>query len=119
MSATAEDLLTANLQGVFGERDAAKRHAVAMTTYTDDVRFIDPDETVIGREALEAKAAGLLEGAPGFVFADDGPAYFAGDRAVMAWAFGPEGAPPVARGVDVVTIVDGRICEVLTLLARG
>ena len=119
MAATAEELLTANLQGVFGERDAAARHAVALTTYTDDVRFIDPEETVVGRDALEAKAAALLEGAPGFVFADDGPAYVAGDRAVMAWAFGPEGAPPVARGVDVLTITDGRISEVLTLLAKG
>src|SRR4051812_4392338 len=109
MGASAEELLAANLHGVFGERDATRRHATAMATYTDDVRFVDPDETVVGRDALEAKAAALLDGAPGFVFADDGPAYLAGERAAMAWTLGPEGAPPVARGVDVVTIVDGRI----------
>lgn len=115
--ATTDELLAANLHGVFGERDEAKRRARAAEVYTDDVRFTDPEETVVGRDAVVAKAAGLLAGAPGFVFVDEGPTYLAGDRAALAWAFGPEGAAPVARGVDVVTLRDGRISEVLTLLA--
>ncbi|GAA4734986.1 hypothetical protein GCM10025783_00880 [Amnibacterium soli] len=115
--ATTDELLAANLHGVFGERDAVERRAAAAAIYTDDVRFVDPEETVVGPDAVVAKAAALLDGAPGFVFADEGPTYLAGDRAALAWTFGPEGAAPVARGVDVLTFRDGRISEVLTLLA--
>lgn len=119
MSAPAQELLAANLLGVFGERDPERRRAAAERLYAPDVRFTDPEETVVGVDALLAKAAGLLEDAPGFVFAEAGPPYEAGARAAMAWTFGPEGGAPVARGVDVVTIEDGRISEVRTLLAPG
>lgn len=119
MDVTAPDLLAANLHGVFGEREPARRRATAEATYAEDVRFVDPEETVVGRDALLAKAAALLEGAPGFVFAEAGPAYVAGDRAALAWTFGPDGGDPVARGVDLITVRDGRIDEVRTLLAPG
>ena len=117
MGATTTDLLTANLHGVFGERDPERRRAVAAATYADDVRFVDPEETVVGIDALVAKAARLLDGAPGFVFTEAGPAYVAGDHAALAWTLGAEGADPVARGLDVITVRDGRISEVRTLLA--
>lgn len=117
MDRSATELLAANLHGVFGERDATRRRAAAEATYTEDVRFVDPEETVVGVDALEAKAAALLEGAPGSVFAEVGPAYAAGDLAALAWTFGPPDGDPVARGVDVVTLRDGRISVVRTLLA--
>jgi hypothetical protein len=115
----AQELLVANLHGVFGERDPDRRRAAAQAAYVEDVRFTDPEETVVGIDALLAKAARLLEDAPGFVFAEAGPAYAAGERAALAWTFGPEGGEPVARGLDVITVVDGRISEVLTLLSAG
>lgn len=120
MDAALTDLLAANLHGVFGERDPERRRATAATTYTDDVRFTDPEGTVVGRDALEAKAAALLEGAPSsFAFTDQGPVYVAGDHLALAWSLGPEGAEPVARGIDVVTVRDGRISAIRTLLADG
>lgn len=112
-----DQLLRDNLHGVFGERDAERRRAVARNLYAEDVRFVDPEETVVGVEALLAKAGGLLEGAPGFVFAEDGPVYGSGGRLALAWTFGPEGGAPAARGIDVLTVVEGRVTEVLTLLA--
>jgi SnoaL-like domain len=119
MDATTKALLAANLHEVFGERDPDRRRAAVRATYSEDVRFTDPEGTVTGRDAVEAKAAALLDRAPGFVFTDDGPAYEAGDRAALAWAFGPQGGVPVARGADVITVRDGVIVEVLTLLAAG
>ena len=116
---TTSELLAANLYGVFGERDARRRQATAAATYTDDVVFTDPEETVVGAEAVLAKATALLDGAPGFVFDADGPVYVAGDRGAVAWRFGPPDAPPVARGIDVVTVRDGRISAVLTLHTGG
>jgi len=34
----------------------------------------------------------------------------------LAWNLGPEGQPPVVRGVDTCFIRDGRIAKVYTLL---
>jgi SnoaL-like domain len=111
------ELLDGNLHRVFGERDAAARGRAIREVYTEDVVFTDPDETVVGWDALDRKAAGLLGGVPDtFVFAAVGPHYVAGDFGALAWSFGPEGAP-VARGVDAITVRDGRIAELRTALA--
>jgi hypothetical protein len=113
------DLLDANLHAVFGTRDAAARHAAVERTYAPDVTFTDPEGTVTGRQALEAKAAALLAGVPDdFVFADDGRRYVSQDTGALAWAFGPAGAP-VVRGIDVITVRDGVIASVTTVFAEG
>jgi hypothetical protein len=111
-------MLNANLHKVFGNRHAATRREAIEEFYTEDVAFTDPEETVTGRDALEAKAAGLIDGAPAeFVFVEDGIPYTSEDTAAMAWAFGPSGSP-VARGIDVITVRDGRISELRTLLSQ-
>ena len=114
---TITELLSANLREVFGNRDAVSRRAAIERTYTADVVFADPEGEVTGWDALEAKAAALLEGSPAsFAFADAGPVYLGRDTGALAWTFGPEGAP-VARGVDVIEVRDGRIATLRTLLA--
>jgi len=114
---TITELLSANLLEVFGNRDAGSRRAAIERTYTEDVVFADPEGQVTGWDALEAKAAGLIDGAPAaFAFADAGPVYLGHDTGALAWTFGPEGAP-VARGVDVIEVRDGRIAALRTLLA--
>jgi len=116
--ATIHDLLSANLHQVFGNRDAASRRVAIDATYTEDVVFGDPDGEVTGRDALEAKAAGLIDGAPAeFVFVEDGIAYAGGNSGALAWAFGPSGSP-VARGIDMITVRDGRISALRTLLSE-
>ena len=111
---SVSELLAANLHDVFGNRDALTRHAAIERVYSEDVVFTDPDGTVQGRAAVEAKAAALLAGVPSdFVFADDGERYVATDIGALAWAFGPVGAP-VARGIDVITVADGTITNVRT-----
>lgn len=116
--ATVHDLLEANLRRVFGNRDAAARRIAIDEIYSDDIAFTDPDSTVVGRNALEERAAGLLANAPAeFVFAEDGPRYVDGDTGALAWAFGPAGAP-VARGIDIVDVRDGQIVGLRTILAE-
>ncbi|MFF2053435.1 nuclear transport factor 2 family protein [Leifsonia sp. NPDC058194] len=110
------ELLHANLHRVFGERDGARRRAAIDEVYAVDVRFTDPEGTAVGRDALDAKAAELLGRTPDvFVFVEDGPAYTGADTGALAWAFGPEGSP-VARGIDLITVRDGAIVELRTLL---
>ena len=111
-----QDLLDANLHRVFGERDAAARRAAIDEVYAEDVLFTDPDGTAVGRDALAAKAAELLAGLPdAFAFSEDEPRYEGADTGALAWALGPAGAP-VARGVDIIVVRDGRISELRTLL---
>ncbi|WP_431246699.1 nuclear transport factor 2 family protein [Leifsonia xyli] len=116
---TITELLSANLLDVFGNRDARSRREAIERVFSEDVLFSDPEETVTGWDALEAKAAGLIDGAPEtFVFADAGPAYLGASSGALAWTFGPEGAP-VARGIDVIEVREGRIVSLTTLLAEG
>jgi hypothetical protein len=115
----ANELLNANLHEVFSERDGDKRLAVVARTYTEDVKFVDPEGETVGQDALDDRARKLLDSSPAeFVLEEDGPRYFSGDKAALPWRFGPPGSP-VARGIDVLTIRDGRVSRVLTLLAAG
>jgi hypothetical protein len=52
----------------------------------------------------------------GYVLEEDGPRYVGAGTAALAWRFGPP-AQPIARGVDVLTIRDGRVSVVRTLIA--
>jgi hypothetical protein len=113
-----KDLLQRNLHEVFAERDRGRREKAAERTYTEDVRFIDPDGEVVGRQALSDRAQELLDGSPAaFVLEEDGPRYVGPGAAALAWRFGPHGRPE-ARGIDIITIRDGRVSVLRTLLAE-
>jgi len=114
--ATVETLMLANLLEVFNERDGARRRAAIARTYAPDVRFSDPDEVVQGHESLDAKAGKILAEAPGFVFSADGSVRVNHDLGHLAWTFGPEGQPPVVRGIDIALIAGGLITSIYTLL---
>jgi hypothetical protein len=113
---TISDLMHANLLEVFGERDRERRLAAIDRTYTEDVVLHDPEGVVTGRTALDAKVAGLLDGAPGFVFRPAGPLRECDDLGLLAWEFGPDGEPPVVTGIDIALVSDGRIASVHTIL---
>src|SRR5689334_9902676 len=115
MSRLAE-LARRNLLDVFGERDPRKRAAAVAEIYAEQVTFSDPDEVVVGRDALNAKAQHLLDQAPGFVFSPAGEVRVSGNLAMLAWNLGPEGQPPVASGLDVSIVEDDRIVHLYTLL---
>ncbi len=113
----ATELLHSNLHEIFAERDPERRRAAIGRTYTEDVTFIDPDGEFVGWQALSDRAQELLDGASADdVFEEDGPMYVGAETAALAWRFGPPGKP-VARGVDFLTIRDGRVSAVRTLIA--
>lgn len=116
MAPTTDELMKATLSRVFGERDDDARVAAANEIYAADIVFSDAEGTVTGVDALVQKAKGLLDGAPGFEFTPRGSVRQAQDLGMLAWAFGPAGAPPVVTGVDIATVRDGRIATLHTLL---
>ena len=108
---------TATLHEVFSERDPGRRRAAIERTYVEDVTFIDPEREVVGRQALSDRAQQLLDDAPAdFSLEEDGPRYVGPDTAALAWRLGPPGSP-VARGIDILTIRDGRVSVLRTLIA--
>jgi hypothetical protein len=113
----AKQLLHSNLHEVFSERDPERRRAAIERTYAEDVTFTDPEGEVVGRQALSDQAQKLLDGAPvDFVLEEDGPRYVGPATAALAWRFGPPGSP-VACGIDILTIRDGRVSVLRTLIA--
>ncbi|WP_285106655.1 nuclear transport factor 2 family protein [Promicromonospora sp. MEB111] len=113
-----EKLMRANLLEVFGERDPARRVEAIRRTYTQDVVFADAEGQVEGHEALDTKVREIQDGAPGLVFRADGDFYQVQDMGYLAWALGPEGAPPVVRGTDMGFVRDGLLAKVYTVLFR-
>jgi hypothetical protein len=114
--ASIAELMQGNLGEVFNERDADRRRAAIARIYAPDVEFSDPEGTVTGHEALDAKAQALLDGAPDFVFTPGGPVHVVRDLGYLAWNFGPDGQPPVVQGADIALVRDGLIASLYTLL---
>ena len=113
----ARELLHSNLHEVFSERDPVRRWSAIERTYTEDVTFTDPDGEASGRQAVSDQAQKLLDGTPAsFVFEEDGPPYVGPGTAALAWRFGAPGSP-VARGIDILTIRDGQVSAVRTVIA--
>jgi hypothetical protein len=113
------ELLGANLQRVFGNRDATSRRAAIDELFTDDARFEDHDGVSVGRDALEERVVALQARMPAdAAFGEDGPRYAEGDHGAVAWFVGAAEAPAV-RGIDLIVVRDGRIAELRVLLAAG
>ena len=111
-------LMQSNLYEIFGQRDPALRREAIVRTYTEDVSFTDESGTIVGGAAINDRVQELLQGAPAsFAFAPDGPIYSGRDTAALAWRLGPPDDEPVARGIDIATLKDGRISAIRTLLS--
>ena len=86
-------------------------------TYAADVMFADPEGVVTGRDATEREGEGLAGAVAGVRVRGGGP----GARSTTTWGTWPglsarKAAPPVARGIDVALVEDGRIKKLYTML---
>jgi SnoaL-like domain len=116
MTETVNNLMEANLLGVFNERDAKRRAATIESTYSPDVRWTDDEGIIVGREALEAKATALQSQMQGLVFTRASPVYQTHGLGYLAWKLGPEGGDPVASGFDVAVVRNDLISELYTVI---
>jgi hypothetical protein len=111
-------LMHANLIEIFGQRDGTLRREAMRRAYAENIAFTDPEGTVHGYDAVDERVRQVLDKAPeAFLFAPDGPLYVLSAAAALPWMFGLPGGPPVARGIDIATISNGRITSLQTFLA--
>ncbi len=115
-TSTVEELIVRNVFGVFGERDATARAAAIAEVYAPDAVLRLGADVVRGTQAIDRHVQTLQDGTPGFVFSTVGEAEVDGALGTRAWSYGPEGAPPVVTGRDVVRVEDGRIVEALVFV---
>ncbi len=117
VATTPIQLITASLLEVFGERDPARRRTAMQRTFAVGVIFHDPEGTVNGHEALEAKIEALYAGAPpDWAFLAAAPAAEVADLGRATWTFGPPGGPAAVRGMDIGIVADGQIATMYTIV---
>jgi len=110
-------LLHANLERVFNERDAARRDAAIAELFADNPVMYEPTAIVQGRKNISDVAGNLLaEFGPDFTFVPDGPAIGHHGFAVLSWHAGPKGGPIAVTGADAAKIQGGRIVRLWVLL---
>jgi hypothetical protein len=113
MSNSISDLLIRNLQGVFGEGDAARRRATIDEIFDEDVVFYEPHGIYRGRDEIARVAGEIRALHPTFRYTPIRPPeelHGAGGR--VQWVSGPPDEPPSYAGTDIITARDGRITAI-------
>ena len=112
-----DQLLHANLERVFNERDAAKRDVAIAELFVDNPVMYEPTAIVQGRKNISDVAGNLLaQFGPDFTFVPDGPAVGHHGLSVLRWHAGPTGGPIAVTGADAAEIEGGRIMRLWVLL---
>jgi uncharacterized protein (TIGR03086 family) len=109
----ANHAAVAQLSAAFGSGDVE----AIMATLTDDCVFEStspPDgDRVEGADAVRGVWAAMFDGTTGARFEEE-ELFVVGDRGVLSWRYswtGEDGTPGHVRGVDVLRMRDGKVCE--------
>ena len=116
MSDRIHELLSRNLQEVFGEGDAARRRAAIAELYTEDCAVYVPPGVFIGHEALDKLAGDLRAMHPHFVYTPLGKPQALQNAGRLAWGSGPPGEKPDYTGLDVIIVRDDKIAALYAFL---
>ncbi|WP_027502057.1 nuclear transport factor 2 family protein [Rhodococcus sp. UNC363MFTsu5.1] len=126
MSETIVRLMEENLLAVFNERDPQRRLTVVRRNYAPDVRWSDPEETVVGRDRLHEKAQELLDGPlSGLTFTQSGSVHQTANLGLLAFDVVPldrAGAgsrEPLISGYDVAIVEDDVIAQLFTVITKS
>ena len=117
MSDALANLMLKNLSAVFGERDNKRRMAAIKHLYSEDAVFFEADQQFEGFQAISDAVAALQASFPAdFEFSAAAPPVRNHDVGRLFWQLGPPGAPPVANGMDIAHLKDGRIHSLYVFL---
>ena len=103
-------LLTRNLQDVFGENDAARRHVTIDEIFTEDGVFYDPTSGAHrGRDEIDRVAGAIRAAHPDFRYQPIAEPEELGNGGRLKWVSGRPGEAPAYAGTDFIIVRDGRI----------
>ncbi|WP_025032654.1 nuclear transport factor 2 family protein [Bradyrhizobium sp. DOA9] len=112
-----DQLLRANLERVFNERDEDKRRTAIAELFVEEPVMYEPTKIVRGRLDISRVAGELLKQfGPTFRFVPDGVAVGHHGLARLAWHAGPEQGPVAVTGADVAEVEGGKIARLWVLL---
>jgi hypothetical protein len=110
------DLLSRNLQEVFGENDAARRRAAIAELWAADGVLYVPPGMVVGHAAIDTFAGDLRATHPRFVYRPQGEPQVLQNAGRLAWSSGPRDGAPDYTGWDVIIVRDGLIAALYVFL---
>jgi hypothetical protein len=116
MSDRIHELLTRNLQEVFGEGDAARRRAAIEELYIDDCVLYVPPGVFVGHDALDRFAGDLRATHPHFVYMPHGAPQALHNAGRLAWGSGLRGQKPDYTGLDVIIVRGDKIAALYVFL---
>jgi hypothetical protein len=97
-----EKIMQANLERVFGERDAARRIEAIRDLYAEDAELHEPQQSARGHEAISQAVTELLAHLPpDFTFTAIRPALGHNGVGRLQWRAGPPNGPVAVTGTDV------------------
>ena len=107
---TYEKIMQANLERVFGERDALRRIAAIRELYAAGAELHEPHHSARGHEAISQAVTDLLAHLPpDFNFTAIRPASGHNGVGRLQWRSGPPEGPVAVTGTDVAHIQGGLI----------
>jgi hypothetical protein len=116
MSDRIHELLSRNLQEVFGEGDAARRRTAIEELYTDDCVLYVPSGVLVGHDALNKFAGDLRATHPHFAYTHQGEPQALHNAGRLAWGSGPRGEKPEYTGLDVIIVRRDKIAALYVFL---
>jgi hypothetical protein len=116
MSNRIHELLSRNLQEIFGEGDAVRRRSAIEELYTADCALYVPPGIFVGHAALDKFAGDLRATHPHFVYTPHGEPQALHNAGRLAWGSGPRGEKPDYSGLDVIIVRDDRIAALYVFL---
>jgi SnoaL-like domain len=109
MSHSVSNLLTRNLQDVFGESDPVRRRAAIDEIFTEDCVFYEPKGIYRGRDEIDRVAGVIRATHPDFRYQPIAEPEELGNVGRVQWVSGRPGEPPAYAGTDFIVARDGRI----------
>jgi hypothetical protein len=95
---------------VWNERDIGKRRLLIDRVFSDDCVYIDPNDSVAGRDAVERLVEALQARVPDLRFTLAGPVNAHHDHVLFGWTLAARGAAvPAATGIDMAVLDGDRI----------
>lgn len=112
-----EQLLVQHLKEIWNQRNETLRLAAMESVYAKDIDLFEVGEKFTGYQDVNHKIGETLNSLPPvFSIVQLKPIIINNNVGKLDWGVGPEGAPPVATGTDVVVFENEKIKSLYVFL---